>query len=446
MHGRDDGAISRGIAALLASCLLLVGTAAVARAATIIVPADQPTIAAALAVAAPGDTVLVQPGTYAESVHVVAGRQGLTIAGAADRDPPVVLGAAGSQDAGVWIDQVDDVTVRNLVVRGWADGVRVDAAYGATLKGLAIEGAGVGVRVEGGGHDALLESAIAGTTVGEGVRIERAPETVVRNVTVDATRGDGIVAWRSHDVTIDGTTVSNVQGRHGIFVVRSSGAALVGATSRRNAHDGICVRTSAHLQLRRNDAEDNGSVGLRIVRSIPFGSVHDVAVLGNDASANTRRDIVVRRPNCAGHRCGVVPPSPGPKSSTTTTPSTTTTTAPASLPPTIPSTTTSTTLPREVPVWRLYVRVAREAQSQVDVDVPLRSSDPPLVIAVPTHDLAAFRIGDQVTAAEITAVDTNLLALFADAASAYLAGHPSDYPGVTGLVDVRWAMRVSGDG
>src|SRR5262249_24906897 len=154
----------------------------------------------------------------------------------------------------------------------------------------------------------------------------------------------------------DGTTVSNVQGRHGVLVVRSAGAAVEHTTSRRNAHDGICVRTSPHLQLRRNDAEDNGSVGLRIIRSIPFGSVPDVAISGNDASANATRDIVVRRPDCTRHRCGVTPPAPGLKSSTTTVPNTTTTTVPASLPPTLPgtTTTTTTTLPRQGPVWRLY--------------------------------------------------------------------------------------------
>jgi len=53
-------------------------------AATIIVPADRATIQAAVDAAGAGDTVLVQPGTYAGAVRIGDARHGLALA-AADR-------------------------------------------------------------------------------------------------------------------------------------------------------------------------------------------------------------------------------------------------------------------------------------------------------------------------------------------------------------------------
>jgi hypothetical protein len=54
---------------VLLCLLLLVVTIAQANAATIHVPADQPTIQAGINAAAPGDTVLVAPGTYYENIN-----------------------------------------------------------------------------------------------------------------------------------------------------------------------------------------------------------------------------------------------------------------------------------------------------------------------------------------------------------------------------------------
>ena len=56
---------------------LLVGSAA--SAAVIAVPADQPTIQAAVAAAAAGDVVRVSPGVYPERVRITGARDGLTI-------------------------------------------------------------------------------------------------------------------------------------------------------------------------------------------------------------------------------------------------------------------------------------------------------------------------------------------------------------------------------
>jgi plastocyanin len=83
------------------------------------VPADYPTISAAVAAAGPGDLVLIAPGTYREAVNV--DRPGLVIRGE-DRNEVIV-------DAGYTAENVirvyaDGVAVENLTVKnGTANGV-----------------------------------------------------------------------------------------------------------------------------------------------------------------------------------------------------------------------------------------------------------------------------------------------------------------------------------
>src|SRR5262245_47410503 len=99
----------------------VLGGPTLAPAARIVVPDDQPTIEAAITASRAGDTVLVQPGTYVVPIRVDGGRHGLTIAGASDHDPPTLVGTEGASDVGVLVDGVDNVTIRNFVVRGWAE-------------------------------------------------------------------------------------------------------------------------------------------------------------------------------------------------------------------------------------------------------------------------------------------------------------------------------------
>jgi parallel beta-helix repeat protein len=403
---------------------------------TIVVPTDQPTIQAAVSAAVAGDTVSIAPGLYGERIRI--GTDGLTLAAADDQDPPIVLGTEGSPDPTIWIDGADDVTIRNVVVRGGAEGIRVDRSYGATLNGVHVEGAAIGVRLRHGGRHTIVASEIVATQVGQGIRVDASPEATIKNVTVDDTAAEGVLVRRSRHTSIVDTTVSHAHATHGIVVVASPHVTLNNCTSRRNDGDGIRVRRSANLVLRRNDAEDNGTVGLRIDRCIPFASIGDVVAAGNKASANRFRDIVVIRPNCRRHRC--VTTTTRPPGATT---STTTTTAPFVTTFT-PTTTnpTPTTQPTVLPRWRLFVRIARAEAGDLDVNVPFRSSDPPLVITIPSQSLAAFRTGDQVAESEIAALGGDTLTRFENAATAYIAANPSDYPGFDGLVALKWVMRV----
>ena len=424
-----------------ACCLLFaIAVPGLGTAATIVVPIDQPTIQAAVTAAAAGDHVLVEPGTYHERVRVGDGRHRLVIVATNKADPPILVGGDGTGDGGIHIDRVDDVTLENLVVRGATEGVFVDGGYGARLAGLRIEGAGRAIHLRQGGRHRVVESEIVGTHTAEGILVDGSPEVLIREVAIDGTQQDGILVKRSRGVRIAETTVSNVRARHGILVARSPETSVEHCTSRRNVRDGIRVRRSPLLELRLNDADDNGGVGLRIDRCAPFASIRDVFDEGNRASANAQRDVIVTRPACRRSRCGFTSrPRPGSTSSTTVTTTTTT------FPPTVPTTPIVTSTTQPIPFqmqWRLYVRIAQTEHAPRDVNVPYRSTDAPLVLNVPPSQRPAFRAGDQVTAAEVAALGGDTLQRFEDAAAAYIAAHAADYPEFDGLEAVHWVMPV----
>ncbi len=99
----------------------------------IAVPADAPTIQAGVDRAAPGDLVLVAPGTYHESVTVAT--DGVTVRGE-DRDA-VVLDGREALENGVTV-RADGVAVENLTARSYrSNGILFtgDEEQGRTLTG-----------------------------------------------------------------------------------------------------------------------------------------------------------------------------------------------------------------------------------------------------------------------------------------------------------------------
>jgi Right handed beta helix region len=82
--------------------------------ATIAVPADQPTIQAAVDMARPGDLVLVSPGVYPEAINVTTDR--IVIRGL-DRNR-VILEGGFSRPDGIFVTS-DGVAIENLTIRGY---------------------------------------------------------------------------------------------------------------------------------------------------------------------------------------------------------------------------------------------------------------------------------------------------------------------------------------
>lgn len=118
------------------------------------------------------------------------------------------------------------------------------------------------------------------------------------------------------------------------------------------------------------------------------------------------------------------------------------TTLPPATSTTVMPTTTTTVAGSVVDVpFRFYVRIVSSDGGASSVDVPRRSSEPPVVVAIGDGAVSAFPVGRRVTGADIAALGDDTLARLVTAAGAYLAAHPGDYPGYASVIELRWAAR-----
>lgn len=322
---------------------------------------------------------------------------------------------------------------------GAYDGVRLNSVRNAIVVGLDVENSALGIRVNHGRATIVDRCIVLGTRVEQGILVVSAPETLIRGSTIGDTDREGIRVVESPGVVLEDDTVTGGRSADGIAVDRSPGVEIDGCVVSDSSGDGIHVTNSAGLVLSGNSATDNLEIGLSISRSPPFGSVADVIAAGNSASGNREAEIVVS--GASGTTSTTI--AGGTTTSSTTTGSTTTTAGSATTTSTTTagSTTTTSSLPAAQARWRFYVRIALRSGGAVNVNVPLRSGDAALAVAVPTEVLTAFPIGHQTAGSDVPAGDT--LQLLTSAASAYMVGHPADYPDFAGVVALRWAMRVA---
>lgn len=153
-------------------------------------------VAAAVAMAAPGDEIVLPAGTYAGRVTL---DRALTLRG----EPGAVL--AGGDEGSVVTITAPGVTVRGLTIRGsGGDTAAMDS----------------GILLEKGARGALIE----GNTLVDnlhGVRLQGSPDVTVRGNDItgrsgrQADAGNGVMIWNAPGALIEGNAIR--LGRDGIF-------------------------------------------------------------------------------------------------------------------------------------------------------------------------------------------------------------------------------------
>ena len=264
-------------------------------AALITVPTDAPTLQAAVDVARPGDTILVEPGTY-QPVIITGDKAGVTIEAAEVDDPPIIQGVRNFDGDGVRVDQQDGITLRNLIIQGAYDGVRLNYATNALLVGLHLENNALDIRVNHGQDNSVIGCTILGMHgdrgVEQGLLVDSSPGAVVSGNRIDGTAREGIRVDESPCVSLDHNDVSNNRGSDGIAVYSSPGASIQACTSSGSYRNGILALNSAPLLLADNACTDNRNTGFFIAQCPPFVVAADVFASNNTASGNAS-DVLV---------------------------------------------------------------------------------------------------------------------------------------------------------
>jgi hypothetical protein len=330
---------------------------------SISVPADQPTVAAAVAAAGPGDLILLSPGTYREHVEIETPR--LVLRGV-DRNRVVFDGGSELEDG--LVVRADGVVVENLTVRGYrGDGVvftgrsatGTDAGRPLThfrvsnVTAYANGGSGIVARRAEGG---LIEASHASGHPQAGIAVEdcRPCTTTVTDSSAeanavgfrasDAEGGLAIVesSWRSNRVGIvlrrrtataadreeaaapavlvggnvvldnaDPAAPAGEQGGFGTGIVVSGGVAAHVVRNRVSGHPGVGVAVT--------DAQRQAPRGIEVRENAMEANTTDlafylIAVAADEATGNcfTANDFATSTPVEIERRlaCGRAAPAP----------------------------------------------------------------------------------------------------------------------------------------
>jgi hypothetical protein len=240
------------------------------------------TLARALLVAQPGDTLRIA-GTCPEFVTITTDRLTLDGLGSA------ILDASGEGAAAINIEGAQGVVIRGLTARNSVDGILIQRAAAVTLDNVTSE-----------------DNTAAGFQVDENATVRMSNSTSQRN-------GDnGIEVRRSANVTMQESIISNNNGFHGISIFDSAsvilsngsgtimGNAVNGVqvssvsglaiennselTTNSNANDGIAISTSSSLRVSPGSsitASQNGRNGIFILNASSMQSFGTINTTGN---------------------------------------------------------------------------------------------------------------------------------------------------------------------
>lgn len=251
-----------------------------------------------------GDTIIVCPGTYNESVEV-DDSENVTIKGIAK---PLVNGTSSSP---AFVITKDGTHVTGFeAFSDDSDCIRVEGAEDVRLHGnIASDCAGRGIVVTGDSDRITIsgnqinnnrdngirifgendDSTIRGNTVidngGHGIKCSSCDDIVIQGNTVIDNGGDGIKCSRCTSSVIQGN-ISNLNDNDGIDLNGGSDGNLVkGNTANGNDVNGIAVRGDDNT-IANNTANNNGGDGI----NMGAGS-EDNGVIHNTTNGNTDNGI-----------------------------------------------------------------------------------------------------------------------------------------------------------
>lgn len=252
-----------------------------ASAATIIVPDDNPSLAAAVKAAVPGDIIQVRPGDYPEIVRIGPGQSFITIEGLGGR--PRFPGA--NRKDGFVVRGVNNVTIAGFDFERRKTAVRLDLCTDCSLIDLNVTDCRAGVRARNSAGLFVVGSHVAGTFSDHAIQIDRSAGVgVAGNVVTGTRRGAGIIVNHCDDASVIANQADD--NYRGIVLENATGGTLDMNGTDGNTFDGLVVKKVPGAAVTNNDSNGNGSKGIAVTDSPPIATVADLTGAGNTATGN----------------------------------------------------------------------------------------------------------------------------------------------------------------
>lgn len=275
----------RRAAAVLALAALLPAALPAQRTIRVAPGAAVASLRAALALAAPGDTIRLAPGTYPTADDTVRVPR-LTIAG----DPGAILDGGGRA---ILVLRADGVAVRGLVFRHVASSfiedraaLKADSVAGCTVADNRFEGTFFGVYVARSRDCRIERNVVRGTgpnqvSTGNAIHLWNSAGIVVRENDV-ARHRDGIFLEFNRHARVERNR-SEGNWRYGLHFMFSDSCAYADNEFRRNGA-GVAVMYSKHVDMRRNRFTDNEGPA---AYGLLLKDITDSRMEGNEVRRNT---------------------------------------------------------------------------------------------------------------------------------------------------------------
>jgi parallel beta-helix repeat protein len=247
----------------------------------------QATIGGAVALASPGDTIQVAPGTYAGGV-VIGIPVSLVGAGSAN----TIINANG-QSTGIYIDGLDNPGLANVSVSGFTvvnanfEGILVTNAWYVTISSNILRNNNKSLNASQATCPGQPDFETAeGFDCGEAIHLSGAAYSTVANNTISNNAGGVLLSDDTGPTThnlITGNLVSNNPFDCGITLASHPPAAITGAT----APFGVTHNTIAANQSLNNGLGVSGAgAGVGMFTFLPGGTVSGNVVIANRLTGN----------------------------------------------------------------------------------------------------------------------------------------------------------------
>ena len=222
-----------------------------ARAALIRVPEEHKSIQQAVEAAAPGDEILVGPGTYKENILIA---RPVVLRSSAGASKTVIEAADGALPS-IKVEKTSNVTIRGFSATGsHIAGAYLTGSSNITLAECTLTKNTSGIIMHGTTESSIREN-ISNSNAQYGLYMEKSHKNTIERNTASLNQDKGFFISNSNNNTISANSV-NLNSWDGIMLYASTGNTVKGNKTLRNTY-GLVISESPGNELSDNTTVPN---------------------------------------------------------------------------------------------------------------------------------------------------------------------------------------------
>jgi len=252
-----------------------------APAGAIVVPRDFSTVKLALEHVLPGGTIIVRPSNEPFEATLVVDTSDVTIAGSGQQtvieakngEPAITISANGvtirdimvkSNAIGVKLQQSSNITLKGIVIEGAQIGIQLIESNGNVLNSVKVRDANTGIDIQTAGHNTLTKVEI-GSVTEAGIRLSNAWSNNIHNTSITGAKVGISLEDGSEQNELLGCMCNNCS-TSGVEMLSSSSNTLRDSTLD-NCGTGILLSLASGNTIENNTIKQSVRCGISLYKS-----------------------------------------------------------------------------------------------------------------------------------------------------------------------------------